>query len=270
VGPWLRSLAVAAGCLALIACDEARDAASPTFEPERAGVLTVAAALPAPGFWEGTSPDAITGGFEWALATELADRFGLRLEVLDLPFSAIAAGHLDGADLAIAQISITDERAEVVDFSIGYYDTSIGVLGRDGDTVTDLKTARERRWAVVQGTTEADFLAETLRPDTEPLLVTDESEAAGAVRSGAVDAALMDLSSALVLANQDPELATLGRFLDDQRYGIALTPGSPNLELVDTTLRALISNGTIDELSETWLIPAFAEPPDDVAVIPAR
>ena len=61
--------------------------------------------------------------------------------------------------MAIAQISITDERSEVVDFSTSYYVTGAGVLGdADAELLTHLKTAREQTWAIVEGTTEEAFV----------------------------------------------------------------------------------------------------------------
>ena len=61
------------------ACADARQVAEAEFDPASNGYFTVATALPSPGFWEGDTETAsgLTGGFEWAIASALAERFDL-------------------------------------------------------------------------------------------------------------------------------------------------------------------------------------------------
>src|SRR5262249_11409554 len=97
------------------ACAETKQTAEGRFTPKTRGALTVATNLPAAsGFWRERSrphgvhaTDAVDGGFEWAIAKRFASDFGLRLEVLDIPFADIVHGKLHGADLALAQVTIT-------------------------------------------------------------------------------------------------------------------------------------------------------------------
>jgi polar amino acid transport system substrate-binding protein len=246
-----------------------QDVADPNFETVEPGVLTVATTLPAPGFWTGTgaAPD---GGFEWAIASELASELDLDLRVVDVPFDRIASGDLGGADLAMSQISTTDERREVLDFSVGYYDTDSGVVGRAGEEISDLKTAGERRWAVLGGTTHEAFIREVVRPD-EPLLVLDDNVAvAQAVANGDVDVGLFDLTTALALTNEVEGLDTLAQFDTDEHYAIALPRSSPNVEMVDSVLRELEADGTIASYVDEWLAPVLGRDPSDVPTIIAR
>jgi polar amino acid transport system substrate-binding protein len=99
-------------------CASAGKGAAGSFDPRTANTLTVATAqIPDPGFWTGTFAHP-TGGFEYGLAKELAARFGLaKIKVVDVPFHELVRGHLGGADLALSDITITDERAEQLDFS---------------------------------------------------------------------------------------------------------------------------------------------------------
>jgi hypothetical protein len=57
-------------------------------------------------------PASIHGGFEWGLAEALADQLGLDLTVGEVPVTDIvAAGWLHSADIALAQVIATKERA---------------------------------------------------------------------------------------------------------------------------------------------------------------
>src|SRR5437764_2500313 len=88
---------------ALAGCANAGKGAGGRFTPRTPNTLTVATAqIPDPGFWTGTFARP-TGGFEYALAQQLASRFGLdRIRVVRVPFAQLVRGHLGGADLALS------------------------------------------------------------------------------------------------------------------------------------------------------------------------
>lgn len=274
LAPLLLAFGLLASAAAFSSCSDARDDARQTFVPRTDGVLVVAAALPAPGFWEGDDPTTVDGGYEWDLATRLADRLGLELEIVDVPFADIAAGELDGADIAMAQISITDGRAEVVDFSEPYYTTDAGVLALADTEITDLKAAREATWVVVEGTTHADVVADEIRPDADVLVVADEIEATAALLDGSAEAALIDLPTALVLAEGDDALAVIAKVATEEQYGVALPLSGPdhvrNRQAVDAALRAFDADGTLSDLADRWLAPRFAADPADIPLIRIR
>jgi polar amino acid transport system substrate-binding protein len=270
----LATALVLAAMTSSAACSDADDAAQAVFRPVEAGVLRIATALPAPGFWDGDDPASVDGGFEWELATLLAERFGLALEVVEVPFAQLDAGDLAGADLAIAQITATTERAARVDFSIGYFDTAIGVLARTGIDIADLREARELQWAVVDGSTQQDFLDDVVDPTRPALVVADETTAAKAVADGRADAGLADLATALVIAGARSDIEVVAQFVTRQRYAVAIPADGPdhtaNRDAVSTAIRALEASGTLDELVERWLEPRFERNPDRVPVIIAR
>jgi polar amino acid transport system substrate-binding protein len=251
-------------------CENVRDTASDDLTTATDGVLTVAASLPSPGFWELDDAGAASGGFEWAIADALATRFDLRLEVVDVAFDRIARGDFGGADLALAQIEITSDRQTVMDFGVPYLASDMGVLVRVGDTVRDLATARDLSWATVSSTREEEFVRDTIDPGTALQLADDETAAAALVAVEHVDAALIDLPSALVIAADQPALDVAARFVTGGQYAVALPTDSPNRELIDAALRSLANDGSLDRFERDWLVPAFSRPPGDVPVIQSR
>jgi polar amino acid transport system substrate-binding protein len=251
-------------------CGEATNIAENTFEPASPGTVVVATSLPSPGFWEGDDVSTLDGGFEWGLARAIADDLGLRASFRDVPFPDIVTGELHGADLALAQVSITDEREDRVEFSVTYFDSSPAVLApSDADDIHDLATARDRRWVVERATTEQDFVGDVIRPDEPVVTVDDEAEAVDAVMAGDAEAALLDLPAALVIAAQVPGLEVDARFDDPERYGVVLPEHAPdiNRRAIDKALRGLLADGTVDDLADRWLQPLFASDPDDIPVI---
>lgn len=247
-------------------CASIRDNARQRFRPKHDGLLTVATALPAPGFWDQDATGEVVGGFEFEIATELAEHFGLRLDIVEVPFDRIVQGDLGGADLAMSQISITDARRAHVAFSTPYHTTSAGVLATKGDEIRDLKTARERSWAVTAGSTEAAFVHDVVEPTADVVERPDDEATARAVADGTVDAALVDVSSALVLQQQFTGLDTVARFVTEERYGAAVPKGDDhNLQLIDAGLHALDADGTLRDIAGRTL--AADTDPDRIPVI---
>src|SRR5215216_7360730 len=108
--------------------------------PMNPGQITVAVSLPAPTWWNGDTPETIKDGMEDCMAAEIAWRAGYdKMEVVNVGWDALVAGQTADFDLALSEISITDERKKVVDFSIPYFGSDIGVLAR-ADAPVDEKT----------------------------------------------------------------------------------------------------------------------------------
>jgi len=240
--------------LCFSACSTEHDAAGGTFEPARPGVLTVATAfLPAPGFWQGNPP---TRGFEAGLAAALAKQLGLRrVEVVQVPFADIVRGKLGGADLALSQLTPTSGRERFLDFTTPYLSAPPGVLTRPGVDASDVHGLQELHWVVSRVSTLTPIVMHKIRPNAEPVVVDDRSRALEVLRSGRADALLLDLPVAMGLARREPgRFHVLGQ-LDSEQAGLAaaVPDGSPNREIVDSAVRSLQADGTIERLVSRWL-----------------
>jgi polar amino acid transport system substrate-binding protein len=246
----LAALLVAA-TLAVSGCGGS--AAGSAFSPAHPGVLTVATAfLPASGFWQGDPPTS--GGFEAGLAAALARHLGLdRVHVVQVPFGAIIHGRLGGADLALSQLTPTKEREKFVDFTAPYLDSPPGVLARKGVEASDVKRLRELDWVVSRLSTLTPIVHDRIRPVRPPVVVDDRSQALAVLRSGRADALMLDLPVALGLAHTDSRFHVLGQLAGEEDLAAALPNGSPNREILDSAIRALDSDGTIDRLVSKWL-----------------
>lgn len=224
------------------------------FEPVKPGVLTVATAfLPAPGFWEGSPPTS--GGFEARFAKALAKELGLRgIRVVQVPFADIVAGKLGGADIAISQLTPTTEREQHLDFSTPYLTAPPGVLARVGVQGDDMAQLRNLHWVVSRVSTLTPIVTDTIRPTLTPVQTLDRTAALQVLRRGGADALLLDLPVALGLARSEPNrFEVVGQLRGGEGLAAALPKGSSNLEVVDSTIRRLVADGTIGSLAATWL-----------------
>ena len=147
------------------------------FDPHTRNTLTVMTQpLPTPGFWEG-SGDEPTGGAEYEIAKDLAKRLGVdRVVVRTEDFSQIVAGDLGDADLALALITPTDQRREVLDFTTPYLEAAPTLLVKGDREVADVQTAQELRWVVGANTTFVDIVDDRIQPDAPPVQIEDRAE----------------------------------------------------------------------------------------------
>jgi polar amino acid transport system substrate-binding protein len=238
--------------------------------PSRPGALVVATTLPAPGFWEGPSAAAIRGGFEYAIAQELARRLDLgRVRVIDEPVTAVTAEPLpDGVDLALAQVVIGTPLAPGEGFSVPYWEANLGVLVRAGTGVPNLAAARSTRWAYQLGGTGQQFVDEMVRPLRAPDGYPAAEEAVTALERRRADAVLLDLPVALAEERQSAgRLVVASQFTTGDQYGAVLPRGSTLAPAIDETLRAMRMDGTIDRLADRWLGGAFRRLPGTIPAI---
>lgn len=245
--------AFAVAALAGAGCAADHGAAGAKFVPRHPGVLTVATSfLPEPGFWSG--PGA-KDGFEAGLALALAHKLGLaRVKIVQLPFASVTTGRLGPADIGISQVTPTAQREKTADFSTPYLTAPPGVLAIRGVQASDLKGLRGLRWVIARVSTLTPIVVNTVRPSMKPVVVEDRSGALKVLRAGRADALLLDLPVALGLARADPgQFQVLGQLSGGESLAAVLPKGSPNLDIVDSAIRALSADGTISDLASKWL-----------------
>jgi polar amino acid transport system substrate-binding protein len=247
-------------------CDITSKRNSIKINPVTAGTLTVETTLPAQGWWNGTTPESIKDGYEYCMAAELANMAGLdKVEVKNVSFDQLVAGHTDDFDIALAEISITPERKQVVDFSVPYFDSNIGVLTKKGADVTEANV-QSKRCAAYSGTTSVPFIQDQLKCSSVKIY-PDSQTLYQSVLSGQSDAAFLD--TAIVLAEAKAtggQLAVPGQYETGEKYGAIFPKGSANEDALNQGISTMLKDGTLDNLSKTYLGPAFGGDPSSVPV----
>jgi polar amino acid transport system substrate-binding protein len=230
-------------------------AGSTNFTPVTDDTLTVVTSLPAPGFWEGDDPNNITGGYEYEIAKALQDRLNLgKLKIVNVSFDQLVAGQVGDFDVALSQVTITDERKQVVDFTEPYFESDQGVLVMTGTKVDTVEEAKALQWGVQSGTTGADYLANTLKPDSEPQVFQDLAAGFAALQAGQVDAFMMD--TAIVLSQMSESGGTeevAAQFKTGEEYGGILPKGSTNADAINSILTELKDDGSLSDFATQWL-----------------
>jgi polar amino acid transport system substrate-binding protein len=230
------------------------------------GTLTVGTELPAPPFWIGNDYDSLTGGFEVDLSKEIGKRVNLgNVKFVEMPFTGLVAGQRCRCDIDFSQVTITDDRAKVVDFTEPYFEANQGVLVKKGTTVASADDAKKLRWGAQANTTGAGYLADKLKPASEAKLYEKTVDMFTAFNAGQIDAVMLDTPILLgaVKNNQVRGAEVVGQFKTGEQYGGVLRKGSPNLDAFNQVIKSLKSEGFISQLYDRY----FGGDPADVPVI---
>ncbi|MER6672801.1 ABC transporter substrate-binding protein [Streptomyces sp. NPDC000983] len=230
--------------------------------PRTAGALTVKTTLPAPGWWNGDTPETVKSGYEYCMAANIAYRSGLdRVKVENAPFPEVVSGRTTDFDLALAQITITPEREKVAEFSPPYLSSTLGVLIRDGEDI-DEDNIRDVRIGVAEGTTGEAFVENRLKPTRPVTAYANDPEMVTALEYGRIDAVVHDTTILLAYPQeQERKVRLVGQYRTDQGYGALYPKGSPDKDELDRIIRQLIDDGTLAKLSAVYLGAAFGQDP---------
>jgi len=236
----------------------------PIASPAMAGQLTVEVSLPAPIWWNGDTPESIKDGMEYCMAAEIAWRAGYdKLEVVNVGWDPLIAGQTADFDLAMSEISITEERKQVHDFSVPYFYSDIGVLART-DAPLDEKSIKTAKVGVQQATTGATFATDKLGL-TDVQVYPDQGDMFTALRAGQIDAAMTDTSITLAEEVANPgKVAVVGQYKTGEAYGAIYQKGNANNATIDKIIQSMIDDGTIAKLGAKYLAAAWGKDPATV------
>ncbi len=238
-------------------------AATNDCKPVKAGVLSVVTSLPGPNFW-GTSkaevdPDAIKSGIEYDMANMLAAWSGLNMEFRNEDFSAIVAGQIDpkSYDIVLSQVTITDDRAKVVDFSEGYFKSDQGLLVNKGTSVKSWDDMKKLTIGVQASTTAEFYITSGEVPGWKLDNVKsfpDLASTYAALNAGQIDGVLIDTPINLGQAAQSGgKQEVVAQFKTGEEYGAIYGKDSGKKAIFDPVIQSLIDDGTINALIAKYL-----------------
>ena len=234
-------------------------------KPAQPGQLTLETNLPAPIWYNGDTPESIKDGMEYCMAAEIAWRAGLdKVKLVPVEWDALIAGQTHDFDLAMSEISITDERKKVHDFSTAYFNSDIGVLTKS-DAPVDAMTIKKAKIGVQQATTGAAFVTDKLGV-AAPQVYPDSGSMFAALTAGQIDVAMTDTS--IVLAQEvqgGGKLKVVGQYKTGETYGAIYPKGNPNNATIDKIISAMVADGTMAKLSGKYLAAAWGKDPATIA-----
>jgi glutamine transport system substrate-binding protein len=203
-------------------------------------------------------------GFDMSIIREVADRAGFEVDLNTMDFNGIIpALQSRSVDIAIAGITITEEREEIVDFSDPYYDSGLRLLVRESNSdVSEFDDLEGKKIGTKIGSTSYDYLTANLEADDGVTPYPGSADMYMALMSGAIDAVFYDAPNVGYFARTKGKgkVKTVGALYEGQQYGIALVSGSEWVDEVNSALASMKEDGTYKEIYEEW----FGAMPDNM------
>jgi len=155
-------------------------------------------------------------------------------------------------DAVIAGMTVTEERAESVDFSTPYYQATQVIITKEGSGIASAADLADKFTAVVQGYTgetciiELGYKYESFKKGTECIME---------LVNGKCDAVVIDSATAAkyVADNEGLVIVEDSEAFGNEEYAIAVQKGNTELlNKINKSIEKMLSDGTIADLGDKY------------------
>ncbi len=202
-----------------------------------------------------TDADGKLIGYEIELVDALCAQMKAECEVISQDWDGLIPGlNAQKFDAAIAGMSITPERKEVVEFSDPYFHSGIILIGKKGDDIS--VEGLEGQPVASQRSTVASQYLQDEHDNADIKLYDTQDNAYLDLTSGRVRAMMSDKVTGIdwlkTEAGKDYEVKGQEISTNDDAMGIAFRKGDPLVAKFNAALAELKANGTYDQITGSY------------------
>ncbi|HHU76603.1 MAG TPA: basic amino acid ABC transporter substrate-binding protein [Firmicutes bacterium] len=193
-------------------------------------------------------------GFDVDIAKAVAEKLGKELIIEDMEFGGLTqALNSKRIDMAVAGITITEERLQEVNFSEPYYNAGQTVVVPEDETEIQGVDDLEGKIIAVQLGTTGDMEAHDRFPKENIRQYNKINEGFLDLANGRVDAIIIDIPVAQRYIEIKGGCKTVGGNFTEELFGIAVSKENTELlEQINKVLLELKESGEFDELISKW------------------
>ena len=219
------------------------------------GVLTIATDADFAPF-ENIDAQGNPYGISIAIIREVATMLGLTLDIRLMDWNAtLMSTQVGQADMAVAGITIREDRRAVMDFTIPWFQAGQVVVTHAGNTALDNMSAEQIR-AHLNGQTVGGVVgqsgalsAESWGANVQGFEMNAPMLLAVANQTGGLRYAVMDNVAAKAAARDNPNLRVVNTVLTSEQYGFAVRQGNAELLYqVNNAMATMLLSGRIDAI----------------------
>lgn len=210
-------------------------------------------------------------GFEGATAYAIAEAMGFGPEEVDWVANPVfAQAFAPGEkpfDFHMAQVSITEDRDQAIDFSDPYFDSNQSLLALTPNEITSATSVEDLkgyRLGAAENTTSFELIEDVIQPDVEPSVFPTNADALAGLEGDTVDAIVVDLSTAFFMRDaeledfdtDEPEGTIVGQFgppVEADHVGAVLEDGSGLTPCVNQAIAQIKADGTHEAILDEWI-----------------
>ena len=218
-----------------------------------AGKLTMATNAAFPPY-EMTTDAGDFEGIDIETAQAIADKLGLELQIDDMDFDAALLSVQQGkADIAMAGITVTDERKAVMAFSDSYATGIQSIIVPEGSDIASPDDLAGKKIGTQRGTTGYIYCTDDFGEDS--VVAYDNGlTAVQALNNGQVDAVVIDNAPAKEYVAANPGLKVLETSYAEEDYAIGMNKDNTALvEAVNAALEELKADGTLQSIVDKYI-----------------
>jgi len=187
-------------------------------------------------------------GIDVDIALEIAKELGKKLVVKDVSFESIIHEVKSGkADIGVAGISFSEERAKQVDFSLDYVNSRQIVIVKKNNGINSIDDIGSAKIAVQLGSVADMYVSEKYNKKN----IFRHKKYLAAIQDvidNKADCVVMDELPALQILKDNNELKILDDALVVDNYGIIVNKGNEELlSVINKVITRLKSEGKIEE-----------------------
>ena len=200
-------------------------------------------------------------GIDVEVATAIAEKLGLELEISDMEFDSIVESVKNGkADIGLAGMTITPERQEIVNFTTSYATGVQVIIVKEGSAITsvdDLFADGASHTIGVQRNTTGDLYTTWDLEDKGKATInrySKGSEAVQALLTGKVDCVVIDNEPAKSFIEANEGLVILDTEYVEEQYAAIVSKNNSELyDAVNKALNELIADGTVQKIIDKYI-----------------
>ncbi len=188
-------------------------------------------------------------GIDMAIAKQIAEENGMTAAIENMEFESLLIALANGqVDAVIAGLTVDEERAKSVDFSIPYYTATQVMIVKEDSDITCAADMADKKITVIQGYTgescvrDLGYAYESFKKGTDAVME---------LVNGKCDVVVIDSATAAkyVQDNEGLKIVEDSAVFENEEYAIAVKKGDTELlEKINASLQAMLDSGKIAEL----------------------
>lgn len=238
-------------CVSFVACSSKTDDKSNNDSQQATLTVVTNAEFPPYEYKEG---DEVIG-IDAEVAKAIADKLGMKLEIVDTKFDSIIPGVQSGKyDMGMAGMTVTPEREESVAFSDSYATGIQSIIVKEDSDIKSVDDLSSSSKIGVQLGTTGDIKA---KDDFGADAVAEMDKGADAVQAliaGKVDCVIIDNEPAKAFVKANEGLKILDTAYAQEDYAICFAKDNTELkDKVNAALKELIADGTVQKIVDKYI-----------------
>ncbi|MFB0919302.1 MAG: ABC transporter substrate-binding protein [Oscillospiraceae bacterium] len=226
-----------------------------TVETGKLHMATIAAFPP----YERVKDDGTYEGIDVEIATKIAEKLGLELVVDDMDFGAVITAVQTGkSDIAMAGMTVTDERKKNIDFTDSYATGKQVIIVKEGSDIKSADDLADKMIGTQEATTGYIYCSASTEDggygEDHVTAYTNGAMAVQALVEGKVDCVIIDSQPAAEYVKANKGLTILETPFVTEDYAIGVSKDNTALtEAVNSALKELIADGTVKSIIDKYI-----------------